>query len=220
MTPHKNMREHRRNRKHYTTRMRLLALVPLAFLAACAGVLESNRPAREIYLLQPPSVTPQTPAADAPRLVLSLVTVPGLDTDDIQVLAPNARLIPVANAHWPDHLPEVMSSLARRTLVDSGDFSHVTVNDLARPGDWQLQLELQAFYGIQDSAGATTLVRMQMEGNLKCGENRKVLRLENHANVQSASLAELVSAHQRALNDTMLQLTQAIRRDCAGVPEP
>ncbi len=217
MTPHEY--RHLPHREHCITHSRLLALVPLAFLTACAGVLESNRPAREIYLLQPPAVTPQAPAADAPRLVLSLVTVPGLDTDDIQVLAPNARVIPVANAHWPDHLPEVMSSLARRTLVDSGEFSHVTVNDLARPGDWQLQLELQAFYGIQDSAGATTAVRMQVEGNLQCGETRTVLRLENLANVHSTGLADLVSAHQRALDDTMLQLTQAIRRNCTGVPE-
>jgi ABC-type uncharacterized transport system auxiliary subunit len=211
MTRHRNT--------HNFTCIRLLALVPLAFLAACAGVLESNRPAREIYLLQPPSATPLTPATDAPRLVLSLVTVPGLDTDDIQVLAPNARLIPVANAHWPDHLPEVMSSLSRRTLVDSGQFSSVTLNDLARPGDWQLQLELQAFYGIQDSAGTTTSVRMEIEGNLHCGETRKVLRLDSLQNVRSASLADLVSAHQQALNDTLPQLPQAIGQNCAEGPD-
>jgi hypothetical protein len=82
-------------------------LVPLALLlasalitlTACTGVLESNKPAREIYLLQPPDNNPQMPVPEAPKLVLSLITVPGLDTDDIQVLSPDARLIPVANAH-------------------------------------------------------------------------------------------------------------------------
>lgn len=192
----------------------MLLVFVLAPLTACTGVLESNKPAREIYLLQPPASSPQQPAPEAPKLVLSLTTVPGLDTDDIQVLSPNARLIPVANAHWPDNLPEVMSSLSRRSLIDSGIFSTVTLNDLARPGDWQLQLELQAFYGIQSSAGTTNSVRMQMEGNVRCGEQADVFRLESVENVRSDSLAELVAAHQRALDSSLQELPARIQQVC------
>ncbi|HKX57420.1 MAG TPA: ABC-type transport auxiliary lipoprotein family protein [Xanthomonadales bacterium] len=198
----------------------VLLMVLLVFvlipLTACTGVLESNKPAREIYLLQPPASSPQTPAPEAPKLVLSLTTVPGLDTDNIQVLSPNARLIPVANAHWPDNLPEVMSSLSRRSLVDSGAFSAVTLNDLARPGDWQLQLELQVFYGIQDSAGATNSVRMQMEGNIRCGDQGDVFRLESVENVGTDSLAALVAAHQRALDENLQDLPGRIGQICSS----
>lgn len=191
-------------------------LLALVMLAGCTGVLESNKPAREIYMLQPPSGSPQAPASDAPKLVVSLVTVPGLDTDDIQVLSPHARLIPVANAHWPDNLPEVMSSLSRRTLIDSGQFSGVALNDLARPGNWQLQLELQAFYGIQDSAGSTTSVRMQLEGTIRCGERSDVFRLQSDERVSSESLANLVAAHQRALDENLQNLPVRIQQVCSS----
>lgn len=205
-----------RNMKLNPLKLLLTVVVPLMSITACTGVLESNKPAREIYLLQPPTGEPQTPGPNAPKLTLSLATVPGLDTDDIQVLSPNARLIPVANAHWPDNLPEVMSSLSRRTLIDSGQFSRVTLNDLARPGDWQLHLELQAFYGIQDSVGATTSVRMQLEGNVRCGEQADVFRLEGVENVRTDSLAELVAAHQRVLDEALQSLPGRIQQICQG----
>lgn len=205
----------RQYRETFLTRGLPLAALLLT-LSGCTGVLESNRPAREIYLLQPPPLTPVAAPADAPRLVLTLVTVPGLDTDDIQVLAPNARLIPVANAHWPDYLPEVISSLSRRTLISSGQFRSVSLNDLARPDDWRLQLELQAFYGIQNSSGATTSVRLEMEGTLSCGEAGDVIRLDSNSSVSSASLADLVAAHQRVLNEALTALPARIRQVCEG----
>ena len=214
MARHSNMLE--RTPVPRSVLLMVLLVFVLIPLTACTGVLESNKPAREIYLLQPPASSPQTPAPEAPKLVLSLTTVPGLDTDNIQVLSPNARLIPVANAHWPDNLPEVMSSLSRRSLVDSGAFSAVTLNDLARPGDWQLQLELQVFYGIQDSAGATTSVRMQMEGNIRCGDQGDVFRLESVENVGTDSLAALVAAHQRALDENLQDLPGRIGQICSS----
>lgn len=198
----------------------VLLAATLLPLTACTGVLESNKPAREIYLLQPPGSTQQAPASGAPKLVLSLTTVPGLDSDNIQVLSPNARLIPVANAHWPDNLPEVIRSLSRRSLIDSGAFSEVTLGDLARPGDWQLQLELQAFYGIQDSVGITTSVRLQMEGNIRCDRQDQmvsdVFRLESVENVANDSLSELVAAHQRALDNGLQDLPVRIAQACNG----
>jgi len=192
----------------------LLMILAACCLSGCAGVLESNKPAREVFLLHPPAGAAVTPSIDAPRLILSLITVPGLDTDDIQVLGHNARLIPVANAHWADNLPEVMSSLSRRSLMDSGLFQSVVLGDIARPGNWSLQLELQAFYGLQDSAGTTRSVLMQLEGNLRCGETSEVLRLQSSRNVGSSSLADLVAAHQQALNETLLTLPPAIRQAC------
>lgn len=193
---------------------RLLPLLTALLLTGCAGVLESNKPAREVYLLQPPDGDSSSVVTGPVKLVLSLITVPGLDTDDIQVLGPNARLIPVANAHWADNLPEVMSSLSRRTLMDSGLFQSVELGDLARPDDWQLQLELQAFYGVQNNAGATTSVLMQLEGTLRCGDNSDVFKLESSKSAGSGSLTEIVAAHQRVLNETLQALPGRIQQAC------
>ncbi len=191
----------------------LLGLIA-SCLTGCTGILESNKPAREVYLLHPPGGSAVPPPENAPKLVLSLVTVPGLDTSSIQVLSRNARLIPVANAHWADNLPEVMSSLSRRSLMDSGLFSSVSLGDIARPGNWSLHLELQAFYGVQDSTEVTRSVLMELEGNLRCGDRNEVLRLQSSKNVATASMVDLVSAHQQALNDTLQQLPQQIRQAC------
>lgn len=185
-------------------------------LSACAGVFESNKPARQVYLLQAPTGSPATPAADAPKLVLSVDTVPGLDTDNIQVLHPNARLFPVANAHWPDNLPEVMSSLSRRALMDSGLFKSVSMANLARPGEWWLELELQAFYGLQDSSGTTTSVQVALEGTVRCGDKTDVLRLDSRRSVHSDSLPDLVAAHQQALNEVLQALPNRIQQACGG----
>jgi ABC-type uncharacterized transport system auxiliary subunit len=200
----------------------LLMALPALILAGCSGVLESNKPAREVYLLQAPTITPlppagttRAPAGDAVKLVLSVETVPGLDTDNIQVLHSNARLFPVANAHWPDNLPEVMRSLSRRVLVDSGLFQNVSLGTLARPGEWQLELELQAFYGLQDSANTTTAVLMELEGNLRCGEAGGVISLDSRIPLHSSGLPELVAAHQQALNEVLQALPGRIQQTCS-----
>lgn len=202
---------------NFHTQLRLLLLALAASgLSACSGVLESNKPAREVYLLQPPGGAAAMPSKDAPRLVLNLSTVPGLDTSGIQVLNPKARLFPVANAHWADNLPEVMSSLSRRSLMDSGLFSSVSLNDIARPGNWSLQLELQAFYGVQDSSEITRSVLMELEGNLECGDSNSNFRLQSSKNVSSASLSDLVAAHQQALDATLQELPQKIQQACVA----
>lgn len=193
----------------------LLGLIA-SCLPACTGILESNRPAREVYLLHPPGGPAVTPPEDAPKLVLSLVTVPGLDTSSIQVLNPNARLIPVANAHWADNLPEVMSSLSRRSLMDSGLFSDVSLGDIARPGNWSLQLELQAFYGVQDNTGETQSVLVKLGGSMRCGESSEVLRLQSSNRVATANMTDLVAAHQQSLSDILQELPLKIRQACLG----
>lgn len=196
----------------------ILMLLLTLQLTGCAGVLESNKPAREVYLLQPPVVS-RTAATNPARLVLSLIAVPGLDTDNIQVLGPSARLIPVANAHWADYLPEVVSSLSRRTLVDSGLFKSVDLGGMARPGDWLLELELRAFYGVQNSAGATISVLMQLEGTIRCGHNTEMhtdgFKLESSKSVSSGSLTDLVAAHQSALNEILQALPVRVQQSCA-----
>lgn len=197
-------------------RSRFLAGLALLTLAGCGSVLESGKPARHEYLLRPPSAPATDAVAGAPSLVLSVSAVPGLDTDRILVLGDDARLNPVANAHWADNLPEVFRSVARRSLADSGRFTGVGVGGMARPDEWQLDMELQAFYGEQDAAGRTERVRLRLEASLRCGGNRERLMIEEQAPADASSVAELVAAHQRVTDAALRPLPDRIVAICGG----
>ena len=195
--------------------VRLVTLIALSLSLTCCGLLESGKPARQVYLLDTPlapASSGQTPAA--PTLIISVSAVPGLDTDRILVLGEDARLNPVANAHWPDHMPEVFTSITRRYLSDSRQFLSVIQGSIARPGEWLLELELQAFYGTQSSADITSGVTLQMEGLLRCGGKHHVLRITQQSPVSGDNLSSLVAAHQRVLDAAMRELPSDIVNAC------
>lgn len=198
---------------------RLCLVVMLGLLTVvstgCSGVLESSKPAREVFLLDEPSDSARkSPTPDAPKLNLSVTAVPGLDTDRITVLGPDSRLNPVANAHWADHVPEVILSIMRRTLSDSGMFRSVREDSLPRPGDWQLEIELQAFYGILGAASKPDSVRIRWESFLTCEETEHTFLVEERSSVGNDNLASLVAAHQSVLDAGLKQLTREIDQRC------
>jgi ABC-type uncharacterized transport system auxiliary subunit len=187
-------------------------------LLTCCGVLDSGKPARQVYLLQTPAAPAHAgPADSAPALTISVTAVPGLDTDRILVLGQDARLNPVANAHWPDHMPEVFTSIIRRYLSDSQQFSTVVQGSIARPGEWLLDLELQAFYGTQGPAGAISGVVLKLEGLLRCDGERHVLRMAQQTSANGENLTGLVAAHQRVIDAAMNELPADIVEACAPV---
>lgn len=193
----------------------LLALFALCASAAGCSILESDKPARQVYLLHTPSVAGQAaPAEGAPVLIISVKAVPGLDTDRILVLGQDAHLVPVANAHWPDHMPEVFTSISRRYLSNTQQFRAVREGSIARPDEWLLELELQAFYGIQSSANTTTAVEWQMEGLLRCSKVQSVLRVAQRATVNGDSLSALVAAHQQVIDAGMQALSAKLNEAC------
>jgi ABC-type uncharacterized transport system auxiliary subunit len=197
----------------------LAAVLGCVCLAACGSVLDSGKPARQVYLLHTPTADPTaahaTAQTTAPSLLISVTAVPGLDSDRIMALGNDARLVPVANAHWPDHMPEVFTSIVRRYLSETRQFHSVQDGGIARPGEWQLELELQAFYGLLDAGGSTTGVQLRVEGLLRCGDARHVLRVAEESGVDSGSLASLVAAHQRVVDAALKGLPQRIMAACA-----
>ncbi len=196
------------------SRLTILALVFL-LASACSGVMDSKRGTRQTYLLTPdPSVAGAAAPAPAPVLALTLSVVPGLDTDQILALSPDARLSPYANARWPDHLPEVITSTMKRSLTASGRFS--SVEESSHPGDgaWSVRLELQQFYGIQNSTGETSSVRVEMAGKLECNGKSMPLRLSESSSVSEERLSAVVAAHQRGLNGVTRQLLEQVGSTC------
>jgi ABC-type uncharacterized transport system auxiliary subunit len=197
------------------------ALRPGAMFVCClllggCHILDSGKPARQVYLLQTPSAPARVEAAPGTAtLIISVNAVPGLDTDRILVLGNDARLNPVANAHWTDHMPEVFTSITRRYLSDTHLFRTVRQGSIARPDEWLLELELQAFYGLQDSSGETSSVVLQLEGLLRCGNTQKVLRIDQRAAAGGDNLAALVAAHQRVIDTGMEKLSADMVLACA-----
>lgn len=197
------------------TRLTPLLMAAL-LLAACSSVMDSKQPAKQYYLLTPDTAsTAATESATGPTLSLAVSVVPGLDTDRVLALSPDARLSPYANARWPDHLPEVITSVMKRSLIASGKFSSVEESSHLRNDGWLLKLEVQQFYGIQNSAGETSRVRVEMAGTIECNEASTPLGLSSSNSVSAEQLSAVVAAHQQGLNDVTRELLQKISQSCS-----
>jgi ABC-type uncharacterized transport system auxiliary subunit len=191
-----------------------LATVPALLLQACGGILTSENAAKQYYMLQPL----ETPAqrADAGQqhaLSVNVTAVPGLDTDRIMALGADARLNRYSNARWPDHLPEVLTSVLRRSLEASGSYD--TRGPTGHGAEsWRLQLEARKFYGLQDAAGESRSVAVELAGSLNCGTAAHPVRLAASSGVGEQRLSVVVAAHQAALDSITRELLMLIGDHC------
>ena len=184
------------------------------FLTGCSGILSSEQPAKQTYLLEPVALQTAITAADPlPELALSVSAVPGLDSDRIQALDGNAQLNRYANARWPDFLPEVLNSVIRRSLLSSGRFADITSDGSATDG-WDLSLEIQQFYGVQSTRGSTARVTAEIDGLVNCQGDDLRLHLTASEPVGEERLSVVVKAHQEALDDVTRQLWNQLESHC------
>jgi ABC-type uncharacterized transport system auxiliary subunit len=184
-------------------------------LSACSGILSSDQPAPQTYVLEPVSLaSAKSPSESLPTLKINLNAVPGLDTDRIQALDGDARLNHYANARWPDFLPEVLLSVVRRSLLSSGRFSSIATGTKVIPDSWKLDLEVQQFYGIQQTRGTTQRVSAVFGGSLRCGGQTHRIELSSSVPVSEERLSVVVRAHQQALDNVTHQLWDQIHSDC------
>jgi len=191
-----------------------LSIIPL-LLTACSGLLSSEQPAQQIYLLEPVVlVAKSSPVKELPVLVFTLDAIPGLDTNRILALDADARLNQYGNARWPDFLPEVLTSVIRRSLLSSGQFATVTTVAAATSESWNLTLEVQQFYGVQQVRGTTDRVSAVFSGLLRCGEQDHRISLSASIPVNEERLSVVVRAHQQALDDITRQLWDQIESRC------
>lgn len=193
----------------------LLALAAMTMLlAACSGVMDSKQPARQVYMLAPYSGSTAASPVQGPELSMTVNAVPGLDTDRVQALSSDARLNQYANARWPDHLPEVLTSVMKRSLASSGRFSAVEESTRASDDGWLLVLEVQQFYGIRNASGDTSAVIVEMTGSIECNDHRGSFTLSDSNPVGDERLSAVVAAHQQGLDDVTRQLLDQISKTC------
>jgi ABC-type uncharacterized transport system auxiliary subunit len=201
------------NTRNVMTRL-LLAAVPALLLQACGGILTSEKAAKQYYLLQPLE-TPATRVNAGQRQALSVAVtaVPGLDTDRILALGADARLNRYSNARWPDYLPEVLTSVLIRSLEAAGPYdTRESVGHDA--GGWRLQLEARQFFGLQDAAGETRSVAVELAGTLVCGGTGHPVRLDASSSVGEQRLSVVVAAHQAGLDSVTRELLKLIGDHC------
>lgn len=188
------------------TTLALLAL--MALLSGCTGVLESSRPATATWWLQPLDAAAATAAPTPVTLVLNLTVVPGLDSNQVLTIEPDARLNRVAGSAWADHLPELLTSLVSRSLVASGRFSTVSTGSRAADGGCLLTLEVDRFWLRLDAAQQPVAAEFAARGELSCTQPglSKTLRLSSSTPVNSTAMPELVAAMQGSFNSLMQEL--------------
>jgi len=199
------------------TRKFLIAMIPaFLLLSGCSGVMDSTQPAKRYYMLMPLSGTSEGGTGESlPGLVMNLTAVPGLDTDRIQALGSEAQLIRYANARWPDHLPEVLSSVMQRSMQSAGRFSEVEVASRPDSENWFLQLEVQKFYGLRNAGGTTSQVNVQIAGIIECGDRRTTFTVDDSAPVSSERLSAVVAAHQQSLDGATRKILGQMGENCS-----
>jgi len=193
----------------------VLLAASVLLIPGCSGLLTSEQAPRQYYLLAPVQ-DPASALAAGPstHLALEVSAIPGLDTDRVLALGEDARLQQYSNARWPDHLPEVLTSTLWRSLESTGRFAPVNESDRAADGGWLLQLEAREFFGIRDSLGNTSSVRVSLAGSIDCGGERHPLSVSDARPVGEQRLARVISAHQAGLDAVTRQLFERIAQSC------
>ena len=187
----------------------------LLFTMGCAKLLTSDTPAARTYLLKPlVSGAGGFGPEGSPELMLDITVAPGLDTDRLLVLEPDARLNHHEAARWQDHLPEVIGSILRRTLQQSALFSSVRYGYAANMESWSLQLEVQEFYSLADASGDITSVRATMGGIVRCDDQQNYLSLTVSEPVSTNRIESVVRAHQLSVDKIQIELMQNITQFC------
>jgi len=189
---------------------RLAVMVLASFAGACGSLLSSDQPAAQTWWLEPPELTAPAAHEEQSRLLLRMSVAPGLDTDEVMTLNPEARFSPYAGAHWADRLPELLDSLLSRGLESSGAFSRVS--DWSDREDPPCRLSLQAvrFYTRLDGNNDATSVEVAFEGRYRCEGEARAVKAAASVPVKGNRMPEVVAAYQAGLQQAAQGLLEQL----------
>jgi len=198
-------------------RLPLLTLL-LTYLSACSSILESEQAPERVYLLKPYlSPTLSTNDSEQKYISVSVSTTPGLDTDKILILEPDAHLNHYAAARWTDNTSEVLTSLFRDSLESSGAYLRATSKPLTVSD--KLNIEIKEFYTLHDYQNNAESVKISLYAYLECKNtsNKKLtpLKLQAISKVNMNKLSEIVKAYQKALDQVSRDLLEQLIGTCS-----
>lgn len=184
----------------------LAFVLPALLLTGCGSMLNDGRAAPTVWWLEPANLSR---AAPLPPIEVELTVVPGLDSDRILTLGNDAQLNHLAGALWPEHLPDWLPSLVRRSLETAPRASAGTTCSLS--------LEVRRFWVRLDGADRAQTVDFSVSAQVVCGEGTPPAkhRLRSTKTVGDHRLPEIVDAFQDSFEDVMQQLAEAL---ASGAP--
>jgi ABC-type uncharacterized transport system auxiliary subunit len=185
---------------------RLAVLGLLCLLSSCASLLDSDQPAAQTWWLEPPSLSAVAGEQPPAPLALRVSVAPGLDSDLVMTLNPEARYSPYAGAHWADRLPELIDSLLTRSFSDSGQFSRVGAWRATDGPACRLDLQLVRFHARLDSSNLATAAEVAFEGRYRCGDDIQSLKAAASVPVSGNQMPQVVAAFQAGLQQAAQQL--------------
>ncbi len=195
----------------------LFLMVMILPTSGCSGLFISDVPADKVFLLVPLADGPPGSAqVNLPKLTLNVDIVPGLDTDRLLVLGPHAELNHHATARWQDYLPEVLSSVIRRSLEQAGLFSKVRIGIPGGDDDWTLQLEVREFYSLANSTGQIRNVQATIGATIDCHSHEHSFSLTATKPVSEHNIEAVVRAHQLVVDQIQRELIQELEQVCQG----
>ena len=194
-----------------------LLMVLIATLGGCGGVLTSDQPPENVYLLEAVDLrSGEPPTGDLTDLVVAVRAIPGLDTDRILLRGPGARLNHYAGARWPDHLPEIVTVAVRLSLESSGRFNRVRSGSQTSSGEWSLDLELREFFAVVTATGMPPRVHVKLVGHVNCGSGNTAVSAAASAPAHEDRLSEIVAAFQSATDSALIDLGAQLHARCFG----
>ncbi len=177
-------------------------------MTACGGLTRSDKPVMHTWMLMPLEQSVQTsPSERLTSVAVSVVVVPGLDTDRILTLSKEAELNYFAGARWADHIPEMLESLTERTLQASGNFDVISSQVGGGHEDCDLRLEVQEFYAFSGSPGSGDEVRIALGGQYSCRSGKsKPIHVQASIPIYEQNMSIIVAAFQKGTDKVMTDL--------------
>jgi ABC-type uncharacterized transport system auxiliary subunit len=166
---------------------RLSGLLILCLTAACAldlGLGRDEAPART-YLLLPTDLVAPVPVGE-----VMVTAVPGLDTARMLALDADRQLVPYAGARWNGPIPQLVRSLAERSL-HSGR------------GDAPLRLEVRRFF-VEQAGGSNGVATIEMAAWHPARAEAGVFVARQ--GLEEARLGAVAAAFQHAMDQLMHDL--------------
>jgi len=190
-------------------------------LVGCGSMLTSDEPPEHVYWLEAATLRiGEVPTDGLPELLVSVRTIPGLDTDRILVKGPGARMNYYAGARWPDHLPEVMTATVRLSFESSGRFTRVSSRSQIKGDEWLLELELREFFAVAITEDSAPQVHVQLVGHVNCGIGDTAISATATVPAQENKLSKIVAAFQSATNDALTSLGGQLESRCFVERDP
>ena len=181
-----------------------------ASVSACSSLVDlgSEQAPERVYLLKPYLLDASSNNSTQRSISVSVTAAPGLDTNKILILEPDAHLNHYASARWPDYSTEVFSSLLRNSLESTRFYSKAT-DQVSSSAD-KLSLEIKELYTLNDAFNNAQSVKVVLQGHVECNGASTNIKFSSDIAVSQNKLSVIVAAYQSAVNEVSEQLLNQV----------